>query len=119
MSFFFFFSSVTNFIAGLDELILSVLILMMKVDTWVKALELYGPVNEPAPDIKLGRSMTTKSEVCFLFCFLFSLRFFFSSFTTTNVGSIITHGPTPNFVKDGVCVMKPRPKYRDQKPVCI
>lgn len=47
---------------GLDELILAVLILMMKVDRWVQALQLYGPAPEPRPPPKQLRSLTMSKE---------------------------------------------------------
>lgn len=54
----------SHFFTGLDELILAVLILMMKVDLWVGALQLYGPAAENKAAPKHHRSMTiAKSEV--------------------------------------------------------
>jgi hypothetical protein len=52
----------------LDELLLSVLVLMMKAERWVHALELYGPADEPEIAIKPARSMTCAKEdhVCSL-----------------------------------------------------
>lgn len=44
--------------SGLDELILAVLILMMSVDKWVRALELYGPVETTPQDPRPHRSLT-------------------------------------------------------------